>query len=134
MIDIKAIVKGEPDVAPFTRIFEYSTDSEVIFFNTLDMIKEKLSKNLKINVNEALFVFSGYVVSELRDHKFKNSIESNASKVLTVDQVMIGVPETLRKITFEATVDNLPKRIITIVEPIPTGNYMLIAKPQQGTE
>ena len=44
---------------------------------------------------------------------------------------MIGVPETLKKITFEVTVDNLPKTIITFVEPIPTSNYMLITNSQE---
>ena len=95
------------------------------------MIKEKLSKNMKINANEALIVFCAYVISELRAHKFKNSIEKNASKVLRRDHVMIGVPETLKKITFEVTVDNLPKTVITFVEPIPIGNYMLATNSQE---
>jgi hypothetical protein len=39
---------------------------------------------------------------------------------------MIGVPETLRKITFEAIVDNMPKKqIITFDEPMPTSSYIL---------
>jgi hypothetical protein len=39
---------------------------------------------------------------------------------------MIGVPETLRKITFEAIVDNMPKKqIITFDEPMPTRSYIL---------
>jgi hypothetical protein len=41
---------------------------------------------------------------------------------------MIGVPETLRKITFEAIVDNMPKKqIITFDEPMPTSSYILTA-------
>jgi hypothetical protein len=41
---------------------------------------------------------------------------------------MIGVPETLRKITFEAiVVDNMAKKqiIITFDEPMPTSSYIL---------
>ena len=131
MIHVKVEIKGESDTSPFTRIFEYGNNSEVIFFNSVDMIKEKLSKNMKINANEALIVFCAYVISELRAHKFKNSIEKNASKVLRRDHVMIGVPETLKKITFEVTVDNLPKTVITCVEPIPIGNYMLVTNSQE---
>jgi hypothetical protein len=42
---------------------------------------------------------------------------------------MIGVPETLRKITFEAIVDNMPKKqIITFDEPMPTSSYILTTK------
>ena len=131
MIHVKVEIRGESDTAPFTRIFEYGNNSEVIFFNSVDMIKEKLSKNMKINANEALIVFCAYVISELRARKFKNSIEKNASKVLRRDHVMIGVPETLKKITFEVTVDNLPKTVITFVEPIPIGNYMLATNSQE---
>jgi len=40
---------------------------------------------------------------------------------------MIGVPESLRKITFEAKIDKLPKRRITLKEPITTTNYILAA-------
>ena len=131
MIHVKAEIKGESDAAPFTRIFEYSNNSEVVFYNTLDMIKEKISKNMKINVNEALMVFCAHVVNELRAHKFKNSIEKNASEILKAHQVMIGVPETLKEITFEAIVDNLPKTVISFVKPIPTSNYMLVTNSQE---
>jgi hypothetical protein len=41
---------------------------------------------------------------------------------------MIGVPESLRKITFETRIDKLPKRRITLKEPIATSNYILAAK------
>jgi len=131
MIHVKAEIKGESDAAPFTRIFEYSNNSEVVFYNTLDMIKEKISKNMKINVNEALVVFCAHVVNELRAHKFKNSIEKNASEILKAHQVMIGVPETLREITFEVIVDNLPKTVISFVKPIPASNYMLVTNSQK---
>ena len=41
---------------------------------------------------------------------------------------MIGVPETLRKINFEAIVDNMPnKEIITFYELMPTSSYILTA-------
>jgi urease gamma subunit len=74
--------------------------------------------------------YCAYVVSELRDHKSIDSIEKNASRILSTDKVMIGVPETLRKITFEAIVDNnMPKKqIITFDEPMPRSSYILTTK------
>jgi len=45
---------------------------------------------------------------------------------LTRDNVLFGVPETLRQITFNITVDNLPKKIIRFIEPIPTVNYVMV--------
>jgi urease gamma subunit len=126
MINVKAKIEGEPDVAPFIRVFDYRDKSDdLIFYSMVERIKEKLAKNLKINTNESLLFYCAYVVSELRAHKSIDSIEKNASRILSTDKVMIGVPETLRKVTFEAIVDNMPKKQITFDEPMPTSNYIL---------
>jgi urease gamma subunit len=124
MIVIKAEVRGEPDVPPFTRVFEYLDESdEQIFFGSLKLIKEKLAKNLRINTNESLALYCGYVVDQLRARRSINSIENNAPIILS-DKVMIGVPETLRTISFEVILDNFPKKKITFHEPIPTSYTM----------
>ena len=126
MIHLKIEVKGEPDVPPFTRIFEHGDKTdEQIFFNSINIVKEKLARNLKINTNEALLVYCAYIVNKLRAGKSKDTVEKNASKILSKHNVMIGVPETLRKITFEATIDDLPKEVIIFEKPIPIGNYIL---------
>jgi urease gamma subunit len=129
MIHIKATVKGEPDTAPFTQTFFYADMSdEQVFCNSVGMIKEKLDKNLRININEALIIYCAYILNELRARKPVRVIEKNAQKILPADKVMIGVPETLRKITFEAKIDRLPNRAIILKEPIPTSSYILAAK------
>jgi len=126
MIHLKVEVKGEPDVPPFTRIFEYGDKTdEQIFFNSVDIVKEKLARNLKINTNEALLVYCAYIVSELCCGKHKDIIEKNSSKILSTYNVMIGVPETLRKITCEATIGDLPKEVMVFEEPIPISDYIL---------
>ena len=61
----------------------------------------------------------------MRAGKPKDTVEKNASKILSTHNVMIGVPETLRKIAFEATIDDLPKEVIIFEEPIPVGDYIL---------
>ena len=129
MIDIKAEIKGEPDTPPLIRVFEYKDKSDdLIFYSTVEIIKQKIARNLKINANESLIMYCAYIVSELRAHKSINSIEKNASKILSTDKVMIGVPETLRKIRLEAMIDNMPKKQITLDEPMPTSSYILTAK------
>jgi urease gamma subunit len=129
MINIKATVKGEPDTLPFTHIFVYANKSdEQILYNTVEMIKDKLNKNLRININESLLIYCEYVIGGLRSRKTVTLIEENAQKILSPDKVMIGVPESLRKITFEAKIDRLSKRQITLKEPITTSNYILTAK------
>jgi urease gamma subunit len=129
MINIKATVKGEPDTTPFTRTFLYvSKSDEQVFHNSVEMIQEKLDKNLRININESLIIYCAYAISELRAGKPVTVIERNAQKILPPDKVMIGVPESLRKIILETRIDKLPKRRITLKEPIATSNYILAAK------
>lgn len=82
------------------------------------MIKEKIYRNLKINVNESLIIYCAYVVLELRKHKSIKTIERNSKEILSSENVMIGVPETLRGITVMARVDDLRKKRIVLRQPI----------------
>jgi len=126
MISVKVIVKGERDTPPFTQIFDYQDKSdEGIFYASVEIIKEKLARNLKINTNEALVVLCRYVVNEIRASKPVNIIEKNASKILSTDKVMIGVPETLRNVTFNAMIDDFPVKNITFENALPIKNYTL---------
>ncbi len=120
------MVKGEPDTNPFTKLFEFKDEDEPFFHNIIEFVKDKLSRNLKLNTHETLLIFCAYIVSEIRSGKSESQIRDNSSKILTRDVVLIGVPETLREITFNITVDNLPKKIIRFIEPIPTANYMMV--------
>ena len=129
MIYIKVTVKGEPDTAPFRHTFFYADESdEKLFYNSVNMIKEKLDKNLKININESLVIYCAYVIGKLRANEAINVIERNAQKILSPDNVMIGVPESLRKIAFEVKIDKVPKRRVILKEPITISNYILAAK------
>jgi urease gamma subunit len=120
MIVIKAEVKGEPDTPPFKRIFEYHNESdEEIFFGSINIIREKLSKKLRLNTNETLALYCGYVVDQLRAHKSTDTIEKNAPMIFS-ENLMIGVAETLRTISFDVILDNSPKKKITLHEPILT--------------
>ena len=131
MICIKAVIKGEDDTPPFTRLFEYPDRlDELIFFEAVRMIEQRLSKNLKININECLMVYCGYIIERLRANESVKSIEDNANKVLSLDQVMIGVPESLKKIAFEVKMNDensIRKEIINIDSPLPTCKYILSA-------
>jgi len=124
LIHIKIIVHGEPDTSPFTRIFDYPKIDEEIFNNSVILIKEKLKKNLKININEVLVFYSEFIVSELRDGKSVEQIQNNISNLLDANDVMIGVPETLREIFFEINLDNSTNNIV-LNTPIQILNYVL---------
>ena len=128
MIKIKAIIKGEEDIPPLTKIFEYDTNSENIFFNGVQIIQTRLSQHLRININETLMLFSGFITSEVRNGKSALEIEVNLSKILRPEQVMIGVPESIRKVSFEANIDDKPSIVISLVEPIQITDYILTSK------
>jgi urease gamma subunit len=129
MIHIRSLVKGEPDTDPLTQIFDYTNHSdEQIFYNSIEIIKNKLDRNLKININESLFIFCAYIVENVRDNIPVRIIEKNAQKILNANKVTIGVPESLRKITFEVRIDHLPERVIIFEKPISTSNYMLASE------
>ncbi len=126
MTFIKITVKGEPDVSPFTRTFQYSNKAdEQIFDNLISMVKDKLNRNLRININEAITAFSALVVSELKGGKSIEQIQKNASTLLKPEQVMIGVPETLQQMSFEITLDDNTKRLVVLNTPIKISDYIL---------
>jgi len=125
MIKIKAIIKGEEDTPPFSKLFEYDTNSEKIFFNGLKIIQTRLSQNLRININETLMLFCGLITQQLREGKSNSEIVDSLSKLLIPEKVLIGVPESIRKISFEVSIDDKTPRIISIVEPISITDYIL---------
>lgn len=126
MIRIKIQIQGEPDTVPFTRIFDYPNESdENIFYYSLGMVKRKLAAKLRINTNEALTLYCGHIVDQLRSHVSVDDIEKSASKVLSDEDVMIGVPQTLSTIKFEAMVNVMSEKSIVLRQPILTTSYIL---------
>ena len=119
-------VQGEPDTAPFTRIYQfYNKTDYIILSNSIKTINNKLSRKMKININETLYIYLNYIIDQLSLHKKRNDIIKNASKLLTPDQVMIGVPESLRKINFNIKLESTQRLRVTIKEPISTTSYVL---------
>ncbi|AIF84946.1 urea amidohydrolase (urease) gamma subunit [Candidatus Nitrososphaera evergladensis SR1] len=125
MIYIKAVAKGEPDAAPLAKFFQYidSTD-ELILKHSIEMVKDKMDRNLKLNVNEAFLLYAYFVATQVRAKKKAAEIEKDANSLLSSDQVMIGVPETLRTITFDAIVDG-KREWITLQEPMSVSSYVM---------
>ena len=126
MIDIKVMVRGEIDTPPFVRVFQFpDKEEESIFFNVIVSIKKKIEMDLRINANESLAIFCAYVIEQMREYKSQDQIENAPQGILTSDQVMIGVPETLREMSFDVIVDDFPKQRIKFNEPMKISNYMM---------
>jgi urease gamma subunit len=126
LIDVTVIVQGDLDTVPFTRIFRFYNKADYIILSKLiKSINDKLSKDMRINLNETLYIYLNYIIKELRLHRKTNEMISYDSTLLTPDQVMIGVPESLRKISFNVVMPNSQRLKITIKEPISTTGYIL---------
>ena len=126
MIDINVLVRGEIDNPPFVKSFQYrDKEEEEILFNTVASIEKKLERGLKINVNETLAIFCAYVIEELRGHRSQAEIENAAQGIISSEQVLIGVPETLREMNFEVIVDDFPVRRLKFLEPMKISNYIM---------
>ena len=82
---------------------------------------------MRININEALYIYINYIIYQLRLHKKKSEIIKNVSMLLTPNQVMIGVPESLREVNFNINTERKQKFGITVTEPISTTSYILAA-------
>jgi urease gamma subunit len=121
MIRVKATVRGEPDAPSFTTVFD---SDERVFFSSFAMIEEKIQRKMKINANEALMAYYAYVVKSIRAGKKDTDIQKGASEILSANNVMIGVPETLQAITFEVALENRTRKI-AFKEPIPTSSYVM---------
>ncbi len=117
-------VKGEDDIKPFTKVFDYEKSNEFIFFDSMDIIKNKISKNMKLNINETLALFAGFIVVSFNEKKSIKEIQENISQLLLPHQVLIGVPELLRKLTFLVTTDYFTDKEIIIESPIPTESFL----------
>jgi urease gamma subunit len=126
MIDIKVLVRGEIDTPPFVRLFQYpNREEESIFFNSVASIMKKIGRGLKINANETLAIFCAYVIEQMREDKSQDEIENAAQGVISSDQVMIGVPETLREMSFDVIIDDFPEQRIKFLEPMKISDYMM---------
>lgn len=131
-MEITITIQGEPDTIPITRIFQFHDDADyVILENSIKTIRNKLSKKMRININETLDIYLNYIISQLRVHKKSMEIRSKLSKLLSPEQVMIGVPESLRKINFSTGNENKQKLNMTIIEPISTTSYILSSLTQE---
>ena len=128
MIDVQITIKGEKAQNSFYKKYYYPNESdEEIFFNSVQLVIARIEKKLKINLNEVLTIFLDFLVREHRKKRDIDEIKENLSKLLTHDQVLIGVPELVKKIEFSGRIDLNPKFTIVLNEPILIPEYIIKA-------
>lgn len=122
-MQITITVHGEPDILPYKKRFQFQSPEDVAFVASCQKIKEMLNRQQKININEALLLFSAFVVASIKERKSKSMIKEKASSVLSADQVMIGVPEMLQRLDFEVVFEET--FTVSISRPIPIQDFTL---------
>jgi len=127
---IDVLVQGDPDIKPFTQVFHFEKSSEFIFFNSVQLIKKRLLNNMQLNINETLGLFVAHITTALNEGKTVSEIQKYFPDILLPHQVMIGVPESLRKLTFTITTNDMDKEQISIITPIQINPYFLREQKQ----
>ena len=127
---IEVSIQGDPDIKPITKIFYYEKSDELIFFESTQLTKNRLLNNMRLNINETLGLFVAYVITSLNEHKTIKEIQKQIPKLLLPHQVMIGVPEGLRKLTFTITTNGNNSEQMSITTPIRIDQYFLDEQKQ----
>jgi len=123
---IEVWIQGDPDIKPYTKIFHYEKSDESIFFESTQLIKNHLSNNMRLNINETLGLFVAYIITSVNEHKTISEIQKHIPDMLLPHQVMIGVPESLRKLTFTITTKDIDGERMSITTPIRIDQYFLM--------
>ena len=124
---------GEADTAPLNLAFEYSEESyETIFLPSVEEIKERLAVGLRINIYECLALYCHYVVTQLRRKSSVKGIQQGIKLLLSQENVLIGVPESIRNIFMHARFNDDEQYTVTLEEPIKVPQYFLSSKAKKS--
>ncbi len=73
-----------------------------------------------------------YVITSLNERKTISEIQKHIPDMLLPHQVMIGVPESLRKLTFTITTSDIDNEQMSITTPIRIDQYFLMNGTNQN--
>jgi urease gamma subunit len=91
---------------------------EIIFLNTFRKIERKLRNRIRINLNEVIWYYCGYIISELTSRHENLAIQNNLSNLVRKDMVMIGVSEFMEKIEIDIQRDNSKSYNFLVENPL----------------
>ena len=90
---------------------------KLLLFTAALLAERRLARGLKLNYPEAIALISAAVMEGARDGKTVAQLMSDGRKILTRDDVMVGIPEMIPDIQVEATFPDGTK-LVTVHQPI----------------
>ena len=90
---------------------------KLIIFTAGELARKRKSRGLKLNYPEAVALITSELLEEIRNGKTVAELVTLGVKILTVDQVMEGVPEMIQEIQVEGTFPDGTK-LVTVHQPI----------------
>jgi urease subunit gamma len=82
-----------------------------------DLARRRKGRGLKLNYPEAIALITYEIMEGARDGQSVAELMSQGTKILSIDDVMEGIPEMIRDIQVEATFPDGTK-LVTVHEPI----------------
>lgn len=84
----------------------------------------RLAKGIKLNYPESVALITDFVMEGAREGKSVAELMSESCKILTRDQVMLGISEMIHDMQVEATFPDGTK-LISLHDPIGSGDSRL---------
>ncbi|MES2604411.1 MAG: urease subunit gamma [Pseudomonadota bacterium] len=90
---------------------------KLLLFTAALLAERRLARGLKLNYPEAVALISMAIIEGARDGRTVAELMSYGKEVLSVDQVMDGVPALITEVQVEATFPDGTK-LVTVHDPI----------------
>ena len=90
---------------------------KLMIFTAGELARQRKARGLKLNYPEAVALITSEILEEIRNGKTVSEFMSLATKILSAEDVMQGVPEMVREIQVEGTFPDGTK-LVTVHDPI----------------
>ena len=90
---------------------------KLMIFTAGELARQRRTRGLKLNYPEAVALITSELLEEIRNGKTVAELMSLGTKILSVGDVMEGVPEMISEIQVEGTFPDGTK-LVTVHQPI----------------
>lgn len=94
---------------------------KLLIFTAALVAERRRERGLKLNYPEAVAYISAAILEGAREGKTVEDLMSEGKTILTIEDVMEGVPEMIHEVQVEATFPDGTK-LVTVHEPITLSN------------